>query len=137
MNHGGSRGIILFVSFGIKLDIMFKKTSIQVGLSLGVKLVGSDMTWDKFRDVNNSSISRPSLFVSPSGHQNCECPLKSPAKKVAYGFSIMICEWRFLKLDRKSANSADPHLEAGLRYNTAQILIQQLLIRQKTGHDGG
>ena len=45
--------------------------------------------------------------VSPSGHQNCEWPLKSPVKKDAYGFSFLILEYKFVKFDKNTLNSGE------------------------------
>ena len=54
--------------------------SIHEGFLPGSKLVGSEMTWDKPKEVNISSSSLPSGVSSPSGHRRRDLPLKSPAK---------------------------------------------------------
>ena len=59
----------------------------QEGFLDGVKFVGSDITCTRFSEANKSTSSLPSGEVSPSGHHSCEWALKSPVKKVAYGFS--------------------------------------------------
>ena len=50
----------------------------QDGLQLGSKFVGSEISCDKPKEENKSSIKIPSAFVLPSGHHNWEWPLKSP-----------------------------------------------------------
>ena len=60
--------------------------SIQEGYLFGSKFVGSEI----------------SLYPLPSGHQNCEWSLKSPAKKYAYEFSFSILEYKFVKFDKKT-----------------------------------
>ena len=71
------------------------------GFLFGVKFVGSEITCDKFKFEIISSIFFPAGVVSPSAHQNWECPLKSPVKKVANGFSFLISACSFSKLFTK------------------------------------
>ena len=90
--------------------------SIHEGFLLGSKFVGSDIIWNNPSFVKSSSITVPSWVVSPPGHHNCECPLKSPVKNIARGFSALIFEYRFSKFNKKVWNSGDKWLLAGLRY---------------------
>ena len=114
--------------------------SIEEGFLLGSKFVGSEMICDRPSEVRRFSISISSGVVSPSGHHNCECALKSPVKKVAEGFSAWISECKFLKFDKKAQNSGEVYLIEGLRYKTVKnsfcdrILTRLLLILQKTNH---
>ena len=89
----------------------------------GSKFVGSEMICVRFREVNKSSSSLPSGFVSPSGHHCSECPLKSPVKYIRKGFSALILECKFLKYSKKALNSEVECLKAGLRYNTVKNIF--------------
>ena len=71
------------------------------------KFGGSELTWDKPSLVKSTSSVTPSGIVSPFGHQNCECVLKSPVKKVAKGFSALIFKYGFSKFDMKAWNSEE------------------------------
>ena len=83
---------------------------------------GSDIICDRFNEVNRSSISLPSGVLSSSCRQNWEYSLKSQARNVAKGFSALILEYKFGKLDKPS-NKWEPCLEAGHRYNTVKIFV--------------
>ena len=71
----------------MRLGWSVKIRSIHEGFLPGSKFVGSEITWVRFKEVNRFSISVPSRFISPSGHQSCECALKYPVENVARGFS--------------------------------------------------
>ena len=60
--------------------------SMQKGFLFGLKFVGSEINCDK-PSADRFSISLPSIVVSPSGHQICEWPLKSPEES---------CKWVFI-----------------------------------------
>ena len=97
--------------------------SMHEGFLWGSKFVGSVITWDKPRLVKSSSIITPSGVVSPLGHQNCEYALKSPAKKVAKGFSALMFKYRFSKFDKRAWNSGEVWPHAGLRYRTVKNIF--------------
>ena len=101
--------------------------SMQEGFLFGLKFVGSEINCDRPSRDKRFSISLPSMVVSPSGHQICEWPLKSPVKKVANGFSFLILEYRLLKSNRKFVNSGDVWLKAGLLYST----VKKIFLRPK------
>ena len=61
----------------------------QEGFLFGSKSVGSEMSLERSNELKRFSISLPSAVVSPSGHQNSECPLKSPVKKDTDRFSFL------------------------------------------------
>ena len=42
------------------------------------------------------------MVISPSGHENWAWELKSPVKNTVNGFSALILEYNFLKLDKKA-----------------------------------
>ena len=86
------------------------------------------MICDRPSEVRRFSISIPSGVVSPSGHQNCECALKLPVKKVAEGFSAWIFECKFLKFDKKAQNSGEVYLIEGLRHKTIVVYYPHLII---------
>ena len=100
----------------IRLGWSVMTWSIHEDFLLGSKFVGLQMIWDRLSEVRRSSIWVPSGVVLPSGHQNWECPLKSPVKNTAKGFSAWIFEYKFLKLTKKDWNSGEVWLKEGLRY---------------------
>ena len=81
--------------------------SIEEGFLFGSKFVGSEISRERLSELRRFSIFLPSGVVSPSGHQNWECPLKSPVKNDAYGFSFLILEYKLVKFDRKSKNARE------------------------------
>ena len=50
--------------------------SIQEGFLFGTKFVVSEISGERLSELIRFSISLPSPVVSPSGHYNCEWPLK-------------------------------------------------------------
>ena len=58
--------------------------SMQAGVLLGSKLVGSFISCIRPSEEVSFSISLPSAFVSPPCRQNLEWPLTSPVKNTAF-----------------------------------------------------
>ena len=95
--------------------------SIHEGFLFASKFGGSEITWDRPRDVR-CSISVPSGVDSPPGHKNWKWALRSPVKKVVKGISALIFACKPLTFDKKTWKLGS---KAEFRYKTVKNIFFQ------------
>ena len=98
------------ISYSVVTERIQRSTSSTIKNKVGLVRydkfnTGGFFIWFKICWFRNEL--REAKPLSPSGHQNWECPLKSPVKNDKYGFSFLILEYKLVTFDRKSKNSGE------------------------------